>query len=124
VTPKVRERLEVSKRAMQKFGMERFHSKKLNEEEGKEQYQVKISNRFAALENSDDDVDIERTGETSRQNIKASTRGSQGYYEFEQHTPWFDEGCSKPSDQRKQVKFQWLKDSNRINGDNLNNVKT
>jgi hypothetical protein len=33
--------------------MERFNVKKLNEVEGKEQYQVKISNRFAALENLD-----------------------------------------------------------------------
>jgi hypothetical protein len=30
--------------------MERFSLKKLNYVEGKEQYQVKISNRFAALE--------------------------------------------------------------------------
>jgi hypothetical protein len=28
--------------------------------EGKEQYHVKISNRFAALENLDDEVDINR----------------------------------------------------------------
>jgi hypothetical protein len=31
--------------------MEKFHSKKLNDAEIKEQYHVKISNRFAALEN-------------------------------------------------------------------------
>jgi hypothetical protein len=31
--------------------MERFNLKKLNEVEGKEQYLVEISNRFAALEN-------------------------------------------------------------------------
>jgi hypothetical protein len=31
--------------------MERFNLKKLNEVEGKEQYRVEISNRFAALEN-------------------------------------------------------------------------
>jgi hypothetical protein len=38
--------------------MERFNLKKLNEVEGKEQYRVEISNRFAALENSDTEVDI------------------------------------------------------------------
>jgi hypothetical protein len=32
--------------------MERFNHKKLNEVDGKEQYHVEISNRFAALENS------------------------------------------------------------------------
>jgi hypothetical protein len=39
--------------------MERFNLKKLNEVEGKEQYSVEISNRFAALENLD-----ETTGKT------------------------------------------------------------
>jgi hypothetical protein len=36
--------------------MERFNLKKLNEVEGKEQYRVEISNRFAALENLDTEV--------------------------------------------------------------------
>jgi hypothetical protein len=31
--------------------MEKFNLKKLNEVEGKEQYRVEISNKFAALEN-------------------------------------------------------------------------
>jgi hypothetical protein len=31
--------------------MERFNLKKLNEVEGKEEYRVEISNRFAAMEN-------------------------------------------------------------------------
>jgi hypothetical protein len=38
--------------------MERFNLKKLNEVEGKEQYCVEISNRFAALENLDTEVDV------------------------------------------------------------------
>jgi hypothetical protein len=52
---------------MQKYDMERINLKKLNDVEVKEQYQVKISNRFAAVENLDDDdsdsddVDISRT---------------------------------------------------------------
>jgi hypothetical protein len=47
-----------------------------------------------------------------------------GCYELKQHKQWFDEGCSKLLDQMKQAKLQWLQDSNEINGDNLNNVKT
>jgi hypothetical protein len=39
--------------------MERFSLKKLNEVEGKGQYWVEISNRFAALEHLDTEVDIE-----------------------------------------------------------------
>jgi hypothetical protein len=46
---KVRERQAVSKQANLKFDVERF--KTLNEVEGKVQYQVKISKRFAASGN-------------------------------------------------------------------------
>jgi hypothetical protein len=49
--------------------MERFSLKKLNEVEGKEQYQVKISNWFIALENLDD-MDVNRDWETIRGSIK------------------------------------------------------
>jgi hypothetical protein len=37
--------------------------------------------------------------------------------------PWFEEGCSKLVDQRKQAKLQWLQDPSEINRDNLDNVK-
>jgi hypothetical protein len=50
--------------------LERFSIKELNEVEGKEQYRVEISNRFAALENLDTEVHINRAWETNRQNIK------------------------------------------------------
>jgi hypothetical protein len=46
--------------------MQRFNIKKLNEEEGEEQYRVEISNRFATLENIDSEVDINRVSETIR----------------------------------------------------------
>jgi hypothetical protein len=48
---KLRERISVSKRARQKFDVERFELEKLNDVEVKEKWQVKISNRFDALEN-------------------------------------------------------------------------
>jgi hypothetical protein len=54
--------------------MERFNLKKLSEVEGKEQYRVGISNWFAALENLDDDVDINRAWESVRENIKMSPK--------------------------------------------------
>jgi hypothetical protein len=41
---------------MQKFILKRFNLKKLSDVEVKEWYQVKISNRFAASENLDDNV--------------------------------------------------------------------
>jgi hypothetical protein len=39
------------------------------------------------------------------------------------YDPWFDEGCSKLLDQRKQAKLQWLEVPSEINGDYLNNVR-
>jgi glycine betaine/choline ABC-type transport system substrate-binding protein len=51
VVANVRERLAVIKQAAQKFDAERFNLKKLSELEFRNQYQIKISNRFAALEN-------------------------------------------------------------------------
>jgi hypothetical protein len=48
------EREGVSKQAMHKFDMERFNLRKLNNVAVIEQYQVKISNRFATLKNLDD----------------------------------------------------------------------
>jgi hypothetical protein len=54
--------------------MEKFNLKKLNEVEGKEQYRVEISNRFATLENSDAEEDIDRAWETIIENIKISAK--------------------------------------------------
>jgi hypothetical protein len=53
VVAKVMERLVVNKQKSHRFHMERFNLKKLNEAEGKEQYRVEVSNRFAALKQLD-----------------------------------------------------------------------
>jgi hypothetical protein len=52
--------------------MERFNPKNLNKVEGKEKYRIEVSNRFAALEDSDAEVDINSTWETMKENIKIS----------------------------------------------------
>ncbi|PNF33516.1 hypothetical protein B7P43_G18394, partial [Cryptotermes secundus] len=123
VVAKVRERLAVSKQMTHRVHMERFNLKKLNEVEGKEQYRVEISNRFAALENLDTEFEVNNDWETMRENIKMSAKEILGYYEPKKHKPWFDEGCSKLLDQRKQAKLQWLQDPSELNGDNLNNIR-
>ena len=51
VVATVRERLAVSKQTAQKLDVERFNFRNLNELEVRTQYQIKFSNRFAALEN-------------------------------------------------------------------------
>jgi hypothetical protein len=58
VAAKFRERLSVIKRVAQNSDMQKFDLRKLNDAELKEQYQVKITNRFAALGNCDDNVDM------------------------------------------------------------------
>jgi hypothetical protein len=89
-----------------------------------EQFRVEVSNRFAALEDLDAEVDINSAWETVRENIKISAKESLGYFGLKKHKPWSDEGCSKLLNQRKQDKLQWLHDASEINGDNLNNVRS
>jgi hypothetical protein len=50
--------LAVCKQAAQKFDVERFNLRKLRELEVRKQYQIKIPNRCAALENLNDSQDI------------------------------------------------------------------
>jgi hypothetical protein len=38
---------------------------------------------------------------------------------LKKHEPWFDEGCSNLSDQRKEDKLKWLQDPSKINGENM-----
>jgi hypothetical protein len=103
--------------------MERFNLKKLNDVEGKEQFRVEVSNRFAALEDLDAEVEINSAWETIRENIQISAKESLGYFELKKYKQWFGEGCSKLLNQRKEAKLQWLQDPIEINGDNLNNVR-
>jgi hypothetical protein len=68
-------------------------------------------------------VEIDSAWETIRENIKISAERNVSYYELKKHKPWFDGGCSKLLDERKQAKLPWLQDPSEINGDNLNNVR-
>jgi DNA repair ATPase RecN len=88
VVAKVRERLAVSKQAAQKIDMERFNVKKLNEGDVKEQYQVTIRNKSAALENLQDSGDINRAWDNIRQNIKILAQESLDYCESRHRKTW------------------------------------
>jgi hypothetical protein len=59
VVAEVRERLAVNKRMVKEMDVERFNLKHLNEV-GNKQYQVTIKHKFAALENLDDNGDINK----------------------------------------------------------------
>jgi hypothetical protein len=54
--------------------MERFSLKNLNSVEGKGQFCVEVSNRFAALEHLDAEVEINSAWEMIRENIKISAK--------------------------------------------------
>ena len=93
VVAKVRERLAVSKHAAQKFDVERLNLGKLSDLEVRKQYQIKISNRSAALQNLNDCEDTNWAWENITENIKTSAKESLGLYELKQHKPWFHEEC-------------------------------
>jgi hypothetical protein len=75
------------------------------------------------LEDLDTKVEINSAWETIGENIKFSAKEGLGYFEVKKHKLWFDEGCAKLLDQRKQAKLQWLQDPSETNRDNLNNVR-
>jgi methyltransferase-like protein len=65
------------------------------------------------LENLNENENINRAWENIKENIKTSAKESLGVYELKKHKPRFDEECLLFSDQRKQVKLQWVQ--NRVN---------
>jgi hypothetical protein len=117
------EKISVSKRARQKFNLERFDLKKLDDIEIKEKYQLQISNRFADLESLDENFDINNAGESIRENIKTSAKFNLGYQKLKCNKLWLDDEFSKLIDQRKEAKLQWLQNPSQINEDNLQNLR-
>jgi hypothetical protein len=67
--------------------VESFNLRKLNKAEGKEQYHVQVSNRFAALEDLDAEVEINSAWEMIRSNINISGKESLGYRDSKKHKP-------------------------------------
>ena len=90
---KVTESLAESKPTTLKYDGERLNLRKLNELEVSKQYQIEITNRFAAMENIRDGEDINMAWENIKENVKTSSKQSLGLYKRKQHKPWFDEEC-------------------------------
>jgi len=72
----VRERLAVNQQAAQKFDVEIFNLRKLNELEVKEKYKIEITNRFAALGNLNVDEDVNRAWKTLKRISKPQLKGA------------------------------------------------
>ena len=87
---KVRDILAVGKQATQRFDRQRFNLRKLNEPEVREHYQIEITKRFAAFENANDEVDVNRTWEHFKENIQTSAKAILGLHELNQDKPCFD----------------------------------
>jgi 50S ribosomal subunit-associated GTPase HflX len=68
--------------------VERFNLTKLSEFENRKQYHIKISNRFANVQNLHVNKDINRAWETIQENIKISAKESLGLYELKQCITW------------------------------------
>ena len=79
----------MGKQAAQRLDRQIFNLSKPNDLEVRKQYQINITNRFAALEN----LNVNRTWENIKENIKTSAKESLGVHEWKQHKPWFDEEC-------------------------------
>jgi hypothetical protein len=92
--------LAISKRAAQKFNVQRCNFRKTNELEVRKQYEIEITNRFANLEKLNDSEDINRPWEIIQENFKSPAKDSLGPYELKQHKPWFDEECLRFLDER------------------------
>jgi hypothetical protein len=76
---KLRERISVSKQARQKYD----------------------------LESLDESFDINNEWENTKENITTSAKDNLRYHRLKHNKPWFDDGCSKLIDERKQAKLQW-----------------
>jgi len=123
VVEKFRERLTVSKESTQNLDGERFNLRKLNEMEFRKQNQIEITNRFATLENLNDDEAINRVWENINENIKISAKACLCLHELKRHKPWFDEESLNFSDQRKQINMHSVQNPIQNNADNLKNVR-
>ena len=73
---KLGKRLTVRKPAAQKVEGERFNCRRLNELEVRKQYQIKLSNRFAALNNLIYSKNIGRAWQNVKEHIILSLRES------------------------------------------------
>jgi hypothetical protein len=87
VMANIRERIAVNKQGSQTFHMEWFYLKKINELEGKEKCHVEVSNKFAALEDLNAEVEFNSVWEMIRENIKISAEEGLGHFERKQHKP-------------------------------------
>jgi len=77
------------------FQGQRVNLRKRSELEVRKQYQIKILKSFAALDNLNDNEDINGSSENIKENIKTSVKLSLGLCEWKQDKTWFYEQCTR-----------------------------
>jgi hypothetical protein len=90
VEAKHRDKLTWNKQRSHRFHTARFNLKKLNEVESKEQHSDEVSNRFTAVEDLNNEVDINSAWEMIRENIKISAKDGLGYFDMKKYKPCFN----------------------------------
>jgi len=115
--------LAVSKQTARRFDWEVFNLRKLNELAIRRKYEIEITKSFAALENLNNDEDINMAWENIKENFKTSAKQNLCLHKLKQHKPCFDEECLSFLDKRKQVKMQRIYDPRHVKVNNLNNVR-
>jgi hypothetical protein len=105
VVADVKERLAVSKGSAQKIVTGSLNLEKLNEGDVKDQYQVTIRRKFAALKNLEGNRYINKSWKNTSELIKISAEECLDYCEPEHRKEWCDKACSKLVDRRKQDKY-------------------
>jgi hypothetical protein len=85
VAAKVSERLTVSKQRYLRFNMERSSLKNLNEVEGKKQYHIEVSSKFADIEDLDAEMLSKSDLKITRKNVKISIEENESYYKLKKH---------------------------------------
>jgi hypothetical protein len=68
-------------------------------------YHVEVSNRFAALEDLNVDMEINCAWETVGKNMNISAKENLDYYELKKHKPWFAVECQNYS--IKEIKLNY-----------------
>ena len=84
--------------------MEKFNPTKLNELEVRKEYQIKITNTFAALETLSDSEDVNRAWENVKGNIKISAKKSIVLYKLKRQKHGLMKKCLCLLAERKRAK--------------------
>uniref|UniRef100_A0A8D9ELZ3 Craniofacial development protein 2 n=1 Tax=Cacopsylla melanoneura TaxID=428564 RepID=A0A8D9ELZ3_9HEMI len=111
VLMKLRQRLATTKRNKHKVE-DKINFEKLKTLNLVDTFQIELNNRFAQLDNEDDNLeeqdDIETKWNTYKTTVKEVAKKVIGTQGRNTKKPWFDEHCMEEVEKRKKAKLKWL----------------